>query len=33
MLNRRTLFGAAAALAIMATGAVAQDKMYIPLIS
>jgi len=33
MFNRRTLFGAAAALAIMATGAVAQDKMYIPLIS
>lgn len=33
MLNRRTLFGAAAALAIMVTGVTAQDKMYIPLIS
>ncbi len=33
MLNRRTLFGAAAALAVMATGVTAQDKMYIPLIS
>lgn len=32
MLNRRTLFGAAA-LAVMATGVTAQDKMYIPLIS
>lgn len=33
MLNRRTLFGAAAALGLMATGVTAQDKMYIPLIS
>lgn len=33
MFNRRSLFGAAAALAFVATGAIAQDKMYIPLIS
>lgn len=33
MLNRRTLFGAAAAMALAASGAVAQEKMYIPLIS
>lgn len=33
MFTRRTLMGATAAFAIMATSAVAQDKMYIPLIS
>lgn len=33
MFTRRTLMGAAAALALMATGASAEDKMYIPLVS
>ena len=33
MFTRRVLFGATAALALMATGALAQDKPYIPLIS
>lgn len=33
MLYRRTLFGAATALALVSTGALAQDTMYIPLIS
>lgn len=33
MFTRRTLMGAAAALALMATGASADDKMYIPLVS
>jgi ribose transport system substrate-binding protein len=33
MFTRRTLMGATAAFAIMATSAVAQDKLYIPLIS
>lgn len=33
MINRRVLLGATAALALMTSGAFAQDKMYIPLIS
>lgn len=33
MFTRRTLLGAAAALSLMAHGALAQDKLYVPLIS
>ena len=33
MFTRRTLLGAAAALSLMATGALAEGKMYVPLIS
>lgn len=33
MFTRRTLLGAAAALSLLAPGAMAQDKLYIPLIS
>lgn len=33
MITRRLLLGATTALAMMTTGAIAQDKMYIPLIS
>ena len=33
MFTRRTLLGSAAALSLMAHGALAQDKLYVPLIS